>query len=87
LCVGLAAATMGLFRFGWEIGLIVGLSMIGIILTANLVGTVLPFVLSRLKLDPATASSPLITSIADILGLVIYFSFATFVLTTMTSQA
>jgi magnesium transporter len=36
-----------------------------------------PFVLSRLNRDPATASAPLITSIADISGVLIYFAIAT----------
>lgn len=80
MCVGISAMLLGLFRFGWEIGLIVGLSMVCIILTANLIGTLMPFILSRLKLDPATASAPLITSIADITGLLIYFGIATYVL-------
>ncbi|WP_296830264.1 magnesium transporter [Thiomicrospira sp.] len=38
--------------------------------------TSLPFLLSKLKIDPATASAPLITSMADILGILIYFSIA-----------
>jgi magnesium transporter len=40
----------------------------------------LPFAFSRLKLDPATASAPLITCIADIAGIVIYFAIATAIL-------
>jgi len=80
IAVGLAALLLGMFRFGWEIGVIVGVSMVCIILTANLIGTILPFILTRLKLDPATASAPLITSIADITGLLIYFGIATWMI-------
>jgi len=40
----------------------------------------LPFLLSKLKMDPAAASAPLITSIADIIGVLVYFSIATVVL-------
>jgi magnesium transporter len=39
-------------------------------------GVALPFVLLRVGLDPAVASSPLITSIADATGLAIYFAIA-----------
>ena len=39
-------------------------------------GMSMPFILSRFRLDPATASAPLIASIADIMGVVIYFSIA-----------
>ncbi|MBP7279770.1 MAG: magnesium transporter, partial [Bacteroidales bacterium] len=35
-----------------------------------------PFLFTRLKIDPATASAPLITSLADILGVLIYFTVA-----------
>jgi len=40
----------------------------------------LPFILTRLRIDPTVASSPLITSICDAAGLVIYFSIATLIL-------
>lgn len=80
IAMGVLSATLGLFRGGPEIGLIVGLAMVGIILVANLVGTVLPFLLTRLDIDPAVASAPLITTVADASGLLIYFSIATAVL-------
>jgi magnesium transporter len=40
----------------------------------------LPFLLTRLHLDPATASAPLITSVVDVVGIVIYFGVATAIL-------
>jgi len=55
--------------------------MVAIVLVGAMIGMSLPFVLSRLKLDPATASAPLVTSIADVTGVVIYFTIATQVLT------
>jgi len=54
--------------------------MIIIVLVGSLIGMSLPFVLSRLNLDPATASAPLVTSIADATGVVIYFTIASVVL-------
>jgi magnesium transporter len=80
LAMGLASSLLGLFRGGFEIGLIVGLSMMAIVLVANLIGAILPFLLTKLGIDPAVAGSPLITSIADTVGLLIYFSIATMVL-------
>jgi magnesium transporter len=82
LTLGVASSVLGLFRGGFEIGLVVALSMTAIVVTANLIGTALPFVLTRLRLDPAVASSPLITSIADVCGLFIYFTIATVVIGT-----
>jgi magnesium transporter len=78
--LGLAAGLLGIFRGGGEIGLIVGLTMVAIVLTANLIGAALPFLLSRLKIDPAVASAPLITTVVDATGLIIYFSLATLIL-------
>ncbi len=63
-----------------SIALIIGLSMIAIVLVANSFGALLPFALSKVKIDPAVASSPLITSVMDVLGLIIYFSIAVVVL-------
>lgn len=80
LSMGLAASGLGLLRGGPAVGLVVGLSMASIVLVANLIGTLLPFVLTRLGLDPAVASSPLITTVADTAGLLIYFTMATWLL-------
>jgi magnesium transporter len=80
IAMGFASAVLGVFRGGWEIGLIVGLSMVAIVLVANLIGTILPFLLTKFKIDPAVASSPLITTIVDVTGLLIYFSIAALVL-------
>jgi magnesium transporter len=45
-------------------------------MVGSLIGMSLPFLLTRFGLDPATASAPLITSLADISGVLIYFSIA-----------
>ncbi len=78
--LGVLGMFLGFFRGGFEVGIVVLLTMVTMLVLTNLVGVVLPFVLTRLKLDPAFASGPLITSIADAVGLIIYFSFAVWVL-------
>ena len=55
---------------------VVALSMVLSVMVGSMLGMLLPFIFTRLKLDPATASAPLITSIADITGVFIYFSLA-----------
>ncbi len=82
LGVSLAAAVMllGLFRGGIEIAVVVGLSMTLIVLIGSLMGMTLPFLFDRLGRDPAVASTPLVTSFADIAGVLIYFSIATWYL-------
>jgi len=62
------------------ISLIVGLSVVFISLWANIVGSLLPIFLRKLHLDPAVVSSPFISTILDVSGLLIFFSVATFFL-------
>lgn len=59
-----------------EIILVVSLTMIVVVISGSIIGLLLPFVFTKFKLDPAAASAPLITSIADITGVIIYFSIA-----------
>jgi magnesium transporter len=74
--MGLFAGLLGFVRGGWAVGLVVALAMGGTVLAANLMGTLLPFLLTRLRLDPAVASSPLITTVVDATGLLLYFGIA-----------
>jgi magnesium transporter len=59
-----------------DIIIVVSIAMILTVMTGSLIGLLLPFIFTKLKIDPATASAPLITSIADISGVIIYFSIA-----------
>jgi magnesium transporter len=51
-----------------------------VVIVGSLIGMCLPLLLQRFRWDPATASAPLVTSIADIAGVLIYFSIATWYL-------
>ena len=55
------------------LGLAVSISLIGVVLFGSVVGAMLPFLLRKLKLDPASASAPLVATLVDVTGLVIYF--------------
>jgi len=77
LLLGLASSLIGIIRADVGVALVVGLSMAVVVLVGSLVGLLLPFLLKKLNLDPAIASGPLVTSIADIMGVMIYFSIAT----------
>ncbi|MCS7008840.1 MAG: magnesium transporter, partial [Chthoniobacterales bacterium] len=58
------------------IGLTVCFSLIGVVLWGSLVGAMLPFILRRIGLDPATSSAPFVSTFVDVTGIVIYFSVA-----------
>ena len=55
---------------------VVGLSLIGVVLWGNLSGSMLPFVLSKMGLDPAVTSAPFVSTLSDVTGIIIYFSIA-----------
>lgn len=63
------------------IALTVSLSLIGVVLWGTLAGSTLPFVLRWFGLDPASASAPLVATLVDVTGLIIYFTVAGVVLT------
>lgn len=76
LTMGVISSFFGFHKGGLDIAIVVGLTMATVIIVANLIGITLPFILTRLNLDPAVASNPLITSLTDVLGLLIYFAIA-----------
>ncbi len=56
------------------------LTLLAIVLWGTLAGSMLPFVLKRLGLDPATSSAPFVATLVDVTGLILYFSIAVLVL-------
>jgi len=70
----------GLLKGGVEIAFIVAASMLAVVFVTNLIGVIIPLTLTKLGIDPAVASNPLISSIADVSCLFIYFTIARAVL-------
>jgi magnesium transporter len=62
------------------VALTVGLSLVGVVMWGSISGSMLPFLLRRLGLDPATSSAPFVATLVDVTGLVIYFNVAFFIL-------
>ncbi|MCZ6765625.1 MAG: magnesium transporter, partial [bacterium] len=62
------------------LGLLLLTTLVSVSLTSALMGTVIPLVLNRTRIDPAIATGPFITVLSDIIGLVIYLAYATFYL-------
>jgi len=59
-----------------EVVMVVSMTMVLVVIMGSIIGLLLPFIFTSFKLDPALASAPLITSLCDILGIIIYFSVA-----------
>lgn len=60
--------------------LTVGTSLVGVIIFGNLAGAMLPFLMTKIKLDPAVTSAPFVATLVDVTGILIYFSMATLLL-------
>lgn len=80
LSMALAVSMIGFVRAGPEVALVVSITMVIIVVVGSVIGMSLPFLLTRLRLDPASASAPLITSICDGVGVLIYFNIANLML-------
>lgn len=75
------AVTISVIAYVWQgnlfLGMVVGASLLATLILGTLAGTVIPLILYKFNVDPAVASGPLITTINDILSLLIYFGIAT----------
>lgn len=93
LVLGAILGSIGLIRiFAWQawfpvygdhyvyVALTVAASVLGVVMWGTLTGSMLPFILRGVGLDPASASAPMVATIVDVTGLVIYFSVASLVL-------
>jgi magnesium transporter len=65
----------------WQrVGVTICFSLMGIVLWGSLMGSMLPLILKRFKLDPAASSAPFVATLVDVTGIIIYFSVAYFFL-------
>jgi magnesium transporter len=70
---------LGFHEYGphwFYIAMTVSVSLVFIVLWGTLSGSMIPFLLKKLKLDPATSSAPFVATLVDVTGLIIYFSIA-----------
>jgi magnesium transporter len=62
------------------VAITVATSLVGVVTCGTLAGSILPLVLRRLGFDPASASAPLVATLVDVSGIVIYFTVASLLL-------
>ncbi len=81
LRIALWSAFSDIYGPHWAlIGLTVALSLVGIVLWGTIAGSMLPILLKRIGMDPATSSAPAVATMVDVTGLVIYFTLAIVIL-------
>ena len=74
----------GIYDYGtyWlSIAFSVSISLVFIVLWGTLTGSLIPFLLNKVGLDPATASAPFVATLVDVTGLIIYFTVSALLLT------
>jgi magnesium transporter len=62
-----------------QVAATIGITLTFVVLWGSLSGSMLPFLLKRLGLDPATSSAPFVATLVDVTGVVIYFTIALFI--------
>ena len=62
------------------VGICVGIALMGVVMWGNIVGSLFPLLLKKLKFDPAVSSAPFVATIVDVTGLIIYFTVASILL-------
>ncbi|WP_010093577.1 magnesium transporter [Ornithinibacillus scapharcae] len=77
VCGILITLVIFLWQGNLYLGILVGLSIMATLVVATLAGSLIPILMHRLKIDPAVASGPFITTINDIISILIYFGLAT----------
>jgi len=81
LRISVWSAFSGMYGPHWLlVALTVGIALVGIVLWGTLSGSMLPFVLRKFGLDPATSSAPFVATLVDVSGLIIYFTIASLIL-------
>ncbi len=78
--LAIVGMVVGTIIVGTEVALVVGLSLIAICAWAASVGATMPLLAKSLNIDPAVISAPMVTTLVDATGLIIYFAIAKMVL-------
>jgi len=76
---------LGWYNYGGEynwvmLALTVSVSLLGVVMWGTITGSMIPMILKKLKLDPATSSAPFVATLVDVTGLIIYFTAAALLL-------
>jgi magnesium transporter len=83
-CGVLVALVIYLWQGNFFLGVLVGISILFTLIVATLAGALIPLFMHRMKIDPAVASGPFITTINDIISILIYFGMATLFMSYLT---
>ena len=92
IALGLILGVIGMGRVllwgdGWSFAALIGIALVSISVMGCTVGGMLPIMIKRVGIDPATSSAPFIASLVDVFGILIYFGLAQVILAQVIAQA
>jgi magnesium transporter len=92
IALGLILGVIGMGRVllwgdGWNFAVLIGMALVAISIMGCTIGGMLPLIIKRIGLDPATSSTPFIASLVDVFGILIYFGLAQVILAQVIAQA
>jgi magnesium transporter len=76
VCSGLLLGYSAIIGSPIDIARVVSIALLSVIIFASIIGTLIPLILERFKVDPALATGPFITTTNDLVGLFLYFTIA-----------
>jgi magnesium transporter len=85
ICGLLVMVVVYIWKGDFFLGMLVGISILGTLIVATIAGAIIPLIMHKFKIDPAVASGPFITTINDIISILIYFGMATMFMSYLTS--
>ncbi|MEI2368141.1 MULTISPECIES: magnesium transporter [Niallia] len=85
ICGLLVMVVVYIWKGDFFLGMLVGISILGTLIVATIAGAIIPLIMHKFKIDPAVASGPFITTINDIISILIYFGMATMFMSYLTN--
>lgn len=92
LMLGSLLAVLGVLRVmlagdGGNIAWLIGSTIVGIVVLGCVIGGMMPLILHRLGVDPASSSTPFIATLVDVLGILVYMGLAGWILSDVVAAA
>ena len=85
ICGILVTMVVYVWKGDFFLGMLVGISILGTLIVATIAGAIIPLIMHKFNIDPAVASGPFITTINDIISILIYFGMATMFMSYLTN--
>jgi magnesium transporter len=91
ITLGVVLATLGVVKVvlsgeGSDMAILVAITIVSIVVLGCVIGGMMPLILHRVGVDPASSSTPFIATLVDVLGIVVYLGLARWLLSDLLAQ-